>query len=142
MENGQLFIDGNPEAYRSVNRLPLWKDAISKFKSNPIFGAGYGTQYYHEIDKEKRSHPHSVILQFVVETGIVGSTLFLAFIILISKYAIRTYRQIETENGKQIYIFIPFVFFFFLTFANFHFAIHENYFFWYFAGMIAGFDDK
>ena len=137
-----FLINGNPEAYRSVNRLPLWKDALSKFKSNPIFGVGYGTQYYHEIDKKKRSHPHSVILQFVVETGIVGITIFLAFIMLISKYAIRTYRQIETENGKQFYFFIPFAFFFFLTFANFHFAIHENYFFWYFAGMIAGFDSQ
>jgi O-antigen ligase len=135
-----FLINGNPEAYRSVNRLPLWKDALSKFKSNPIFGVGYGTQYYHEIKKEKRSHPHSIILQFLVETGIVGITLFLAFIILIIKYVIRTIRQIETQNGKQIYFFIPFVFFFFLTFASFHFAIHENYFIWYFAGMIAGFD--
>ena len=59
---------------------------------------------------------------------------------LIFNYAVRTFRQIETTNGKQIYFFIPFVVFFFLIFASFHFAIHENYFFWYFAGMIAGFD--
>ncbi len=137
-----FLISGNPEAYRSVNRLPLWKDALSKFKSNPIFGVGYGTQYYHEIFKEKRSHPHSIILQFVAETGIVGITLFFAFIMLTFNYAIRTFRQIETTNGKQIYFFIPFVVFFFLIFSSFHFAIHENYFFWYFAGMIAGFDSQ
>jgi len=135
-----FIIKGDSGAYKSINRLSLWQDAISKFKLNPIFGVGFGTQYFHQIKKEKRSHPHNIILQFLVETGIIGFTLFLAFILFIVNKAIHVYLKIKTEYGKQIFFFFPFAFFFFLIFACFHFAIHENYFFWYFAGMITGYD--
>ena len=137
------YLWNNDEsAYRAVNRFPIWSDALSKFKQNPILGAGYGVTYYHKNPKKNHVHPHNILLQFLAETGIVGFSIFILFIMLVIKKAIRNYKLLGDNEDKLIYVFYPLSFTFFLIFSCSHFAIHENYFFWYFAGIIIGFDTK
>lgn len=131
------------KAYRAVNRLALWKDALVKFKENPISGSGFGgTTYYHEIQKKTRTHPHSIVLQFLVETGLLGFFTFIFFLGLVLRKAWGKYRSISSAEGKFVYMFYLFSFSYFLLFSCFNYAIHENYYFWYFGGMMVGFDTQ
>jgi len=123
-----------------ISRLPIWKAAVEKFTNNPVWGAGLGSDYHDEITNLNYRHPHSVFLQFLAETGILGFGFYVVFITLIIKKAISDYRLIPNSADKLVYLFYPLSFTFFLLFSNFHFAIHENYYFWYFGGIIAGFD--
>lgn len=117
------------ESYKNIVRLPIWNNAITKFKENPFFGVGYGSQYYNEIQNKKHVHPHSVFFQFMAETGIIGLGTFILFITFVFKKAINDYRSLNAKNDKLTYLFYPLSFAFFLLFSCFHFAIHENYFF-------------
>jgi O-antigen ligase len=128
------------ESYKNILRLPIWNNAITKFKEYPLFGAGYGSQYNNEILNIKFVHPHSVFFQFMAETGIIGLGTFILFITFVFKKAINDYRSLIAKKDKLTYLFYPLSFVFFLLFSCFHFAIHENYFFWYFAGIITGFE--
>jgi O-antigen ligase len=134
------ILNNDQESYKKIVRLPIWNSAYSKFKVNPLFGIGYGSEYYNEIIKKKFSHPHSIIFQLLAETGLIGFGIFLLFTIFVLKKAITDYKSLQNTEDKLTYLFYPLSFTFFLLFACFHFAIHENYFFWYFAGMITGFD--
>jgi O-antigen ligase len=134
------LLHGDTQIYKSVNRLPLWHNAIKKIKHNPIFGNGSGIEYTHELKKKRRSHPHNTMLQVMVETGLVGLSIYLTFLFLVFKKMINQYKTIPDRKGKLFYLFFPLSFLFFFLFSFFHYAIHENYFMWYFAGLIAGFD--
>jgi hypothetical protein len=127
-------------AGKIISRLPIWKTAVEKFTNNPVWGAGLSSDYYNEIKNLNFPHPHSVFLQFLAETGILGFGLYAVFITLIIRKTISDYRLIPKRADKLVYLFYPLSFTFFLLFSNFHFAIHENYYFWYFGGIIAGFD--
>jgi O-antigen ligase len=142
---GQTFayiFEKDQEAYKNIVRLPILRDAITKFKANPIFGSGFGSEYYSEVIWKKFTHPHNIILQFLAETGIIGLGAFFLFIISVIRQAICSYRSLRARTDKLTYIFLPLSFVFFLMFSCFHFAIHENYFFWYFAGIIVGFETR
>ena len=133
-------FEDSQTAYGKVNRLPTWRNAISKFMDNPIFGIGYGSEYYNDAGNYIRRHPHSIFLQFLAETGVIGLGTFLVFIGMVFRKAILNYRKLQNSSDKLAYLLYPMSFVFFLLFSFFHFAIHENYFFWYFAGMIVGFE--
>lgn len=135
------LLNNDKSAYRAVNRFPLWKDAFLKFKQKPIEGVGFGATYYHEIRKKTRVHAHNIFLQFLAETGLLGLGPFLLFLILVIKRSIESHKSLK-DNDRLIFIFYPLSFMFFLLFSSTHFAIHENYFLWYFAGMIVGFDTE
>jgi O-antigen ligase len=140
---GQIiaYIHNNEqESYKKIIRLPIWNNAITRFKENPFWGIGYGSEYYNEITNKKFIHPHSVFVQMLAETGLTGFGIFLLLIIFILKKAYVDYKGLQNKEEKLTYTFYPLSFTFFLLFSCFHFAIHENYFFWYFGGLIAGFD--
>lgn len=127
-------------AGKIISRLPIWKAAVEKFTNNPVWGVGLSSDYYDEIKNLNYPHPHSVFLQFLAETGLLGFCLYAVFITLIIKKVISDCRLIPNSADKLVYLFYPLSFTFFLLFSNFHFAIHENYYLWYFGGIIAGFD--
>lgn len=56
-------------------RYRLWDSAISMFKENPVFGAGWWTFYNKSISFDytnRNYHAHNVFLQLLAEGGIVG----------------------------------------------------------------------
>ncbi len=136
------LITKDLNAYKVVNRLPVWKNAFIKFKQNPFWGVGYRATYYHEVYKEYRSHPHNIFLQFLAETGLLGLGVFAFFLVMVTVKAVKKNFCFENAEDKLIYLLFPLSFLYFLLFASFHFAIHENYFLWYFAGMIVGFETQ
>jgi hypothetical protein len=70
----------------SSNRWRWWKEAWHGFTDNPVQGTGAGT--FELVDRIERTtplattEPHSVPLQFLSETGIVGFLLYVAVIVL------------------------------------------------------------
>jgi O-antigen ligase len=134
------IVNKDQMVYKEIVRFPIWHQAVSEFLENPILGGGFGSEYYNEANDQKYAHPHNILLQFLAETGVVGLGVFLVFLLAVIKKAIDSYRRLEIRNDKLIFIFYPSAFAFFLLSSCFHFAIHENYFLWYFAGIITGFN--
>jgi len=64
----------------STNRIALWESTISSLKGNLLFGLG-PQSYYLMPNRIFGVHPHNVILQFLIEWGVVGTLLFLSLLL-------------------------------------------------------------
>ena len=66
----------------SSSRLAIWGDTLSKLNSHWLMGLG-SQAYLFLPDKlaRKTSMPHNMIVQFLVEWGIVGTLLFLTILV-------------------------------------------------------------
>ncbi|MGN6170224.1 MAG: O-antigen ligase family protein [Solirubrobacteraceae bacterium] len=77
----------------SENRWVWWKEAAGAFSDRPVFGWGAGSfpvvHLLYRQDRLSVSQPHSVPLQFLAETGMVGGLLALAAFGLLLAGAIR-----------------------------------------------------
>ncbi len=62
----------------TTGRLDIWETAIAIFKEHPIVGIGWGGfAYYVPEGHENVSNVHNIYLQFLAETGVVGTTLIM-----------------------------------------------------------------
>jgi O-antigen ligase len=120
-------------------RLQIWKDALNKFKKNPALGSGFGISYHDKISGGTWVHPHNIILEILTELGIVGFCIFLMLFGLIFKRAVFIYTQISADN-RMVFLFYPLSLIFFFLYSSLHSDLSTEYFKWYFAGMITGFD--
>ena len=88
---GKLFVSG----------FEIWK-------KNPINGVGVKNfRLECDIQLQNReplhhplcsTHPHNLYLEMLSETGIIGTTLFIAFLILIYKFFLKNITQINIKN--------------------------------------------
>lgn len=73
----------------SVNtRVEHLYHAIEMISDKPIFGFGIGSFGMHNYGVDARAYPHNIILELWSEAGLIGLTLFLAFLLscmLVSK---------------------------------------------------------
>jgi hypothetical protein len=58
---------------------------------------------------------------------------------LIFKRAVSIYKQISADS-RMVFLFYPVSLIFFFLYSSLHSDLSTEYFKWYFAGMIAGFD--
>jgi O-Antigen ligase len=87
----------------SENRWVWWKEAAGAFSDRPLLGWGAGSfPVVHLLYRQNRlsvTQPHSVPLQFLAETGLIGGLLaFLAFALLV---AAASRRVISRPAGSQ-----------------------------------------
>jgi len=87
-----LFNPGHisPSALAGDARWEIWSVCVKAFKASPVLGSGLNTfePAYKalgvEFDPAKFDlpvpHPHNVYLQFLAETGIIGTLIFLTFL--------------------------------------------------------------
>lgn len=76
------------DAVASDGRWDLWHFAWKVFLDTPWFGAGFGEYnaafralgYVPTRDEITISHPHSIYLQFLCESGVVGTVFMLTFL--------------------------------------------------------------
>lgn len=66
-------------------RFKLWTAAVNAFKESPVFGVGIGGML-----KVNGSASHNTYFELLSETGLVGFSLFLLFIISITIHAFKT----------------------------------------------------
>lgn len=87
----------NPSADVTSGRMDMWKWSIEAFLQKPWFGLGTYSFYYIPARFENgfwHDHPHNLIIQCLIEWGIVGTALFLALLLSVGITGIK---QI---NGK------------------------------------------
>ncbi len=120
-------------------RLRIWKDALNKFKKNPVLGSGFGISYHDKISGMTWVHPHNIILEILTEIGIVGFCIFLILFGLIFAKAFLIFKQISGTD-RLTFFFYPLSLLFFFIYSSLHTDLSTEYFKWYFAGIIAGFD--
>ena len=121
-------------------RLQIWKDALNKFKKNPVLGSGFGISYHDTISNQTWVHPHNIILEILTELGIVGFCIFLILFGLIFAKAFFLLFQQTSGTDRLTFFFYPLSLLFFFLFSSLHTDLSTEYFKWYFAGIIAGFD--
>ena len=83
----------------SNNRLAWWREALDIFAADPLEGAGANTfevarKRYRETASAV-SEPHSVPLQFLAGTGLVGLALFLALVAAAGAAAVGALRRLD-----------------------------------------------
>ena len=140
VENITKNLISNESSTENVNiRLKIWKDALNKFNMNPVLGAGFGISYHVKSRAKTWVHPHNIILEILTELGIVGFCIFLLLFGLIFKRAVSIYKQISADN-RMVFLFYPLSLIFFFLYSSLHTDLSTEYFKWYFAGMITGFD--
>ena len=77
---GRLGILVDRDAFVSdenyVDRVKKISEAMSRFYDRPVFGVGLGGF----SETGERAYPHNLIVELLLETGLLGSSLFLMFI--------------------------------------------------------------
>jgi O-antigen ligase len=130
----------NDSATHNVDiRLPIWKDALNKFKKNPALGSGFGISYHDKFSGGTWVHPHNIFLEILTELGIVGACIFLILFGLIFRKVCLILNKIIRAD-RIIFLFYPLSLIFFFLYSFLHTDLSTEYFKWYFAGIIAGFD--
>ena len=135
----RYVISNDSDAYNSTVRIRIWKTALDKFKKNPVLGSGFGISYPDKISGINFVHPHNIILELLAETGLVGFGVFAILFGLIFKRAFLIYRQLAIDN-RMTFLFYPLSLLLFFLYSSLHTDLSTEYFKWYFAGLIAGFD--
>ncbi|MFA5072421.1 MAG: O-antigen ligase family protein [Nitrospirota bacterium] len=88
------------------NRVELWKGALLMFKQSPFTGIGSGDfevtikKYIAEKkirNIEAKGHAHSIYFQIVATRGLIGISIFIAFLVSLLLWGSR-----EIKNGNQI----------------------------------------
>jgi len=120
-------------------RFRIWKDALNKFKKNPVLGSGFGISYHDKISGKTWVHPHNIIIEILAELGIVGLCIFLILFGLIFVKAFLIFKHISKAD-RLTFFFYPLSLLFFFIYSSLHTDLSTEYFKWYFAGMITGFD--
>jgi O-antigen ligase len=132
-------ISADPSSDNSVPRIRIWKEAILKFKKNPAWGSGFGISYYDSVLDSHWVHPHNIILEILTEIGIMGFCNFLLLFGLIFAKAFLIFKQ-TSGTDRLTFFFYPLSLLFFFIYSSLHTDLSTEYFKWYFAGIITGFD--
>jgi tetratricopeptide (TPR) repeat protein len=89
----------------SENRWGWWKEAVGAFAARPLGGWGAGAfgvvHLLYRRDTLSVQQPHSVPLQFLVETGVIGAALAMASLAALLAAAARAVRS-TGERGRLV----------------------------------------
>jgi O-antigen ligase len=66
-----------------ISRIDAWKSAWSMIKEKPVFGWGLGGYKTETAPNNWIKYPHNIFLEIQVELGIIGTLLFLFYLIKI-----------------------------------------------------------
>lgn len=104
-------------------RLLIWIVALNTFINHPILGVGY--QMFSEVSYNYNILPeylfeiyvnkldaHTTYLNFLVETGLIGLTSFLTYVILIFRLSYKSLRMAQTKYEKDNSIILVILVFF------------------------------
>lgn len=94
----------NFQQHSVLERITFYKDAMKVVKDYPVLGAGGGA--WAALYEKYQNNPytsrqaHNFFLQYLVEVGILGFIVFMAFLIFIFYKYIRGYIR-ENEEGRE-----------------------------------------
>ncbi|KQY91999.1 polymerase [Paenibacillus sp. Root52] len=101
----------NLQQHSVLERITFYKDAAKVIADYPMIGAGGGA--WSALYEKYQNNPyvsaqaHNFFMQYIVEVGILGFVIFMAFILYIFYQFIRSYiRKDETERESYFLFFI------------------------------------
>lgn len=105
----QRFLRISPENSVSLTRMDYFSIAIKNFIKKPLIGFGTGSYGFLFAHKDVRSYPHNIILEIMVELGMIGliliTPLFLNSLIKINNI-LKIYSRNDTLKATYcLYIF-------------------------------------
>ncbi len=77
--------------HSAASRLGLWEEAMKTFDGDPVFGTGFNTYAYQE-NYEGYQDTHNMYVKVLVETGVVGISIFLLLLWKMYRAGWRLYR--------------------------------------------------
>lgn len=104
---GRLMADTSGVDEYSSGRLALWGHALELWQSAPLFGIGWGGFRYEWMDGGTQVvsvGAHNVLLQLLAETGILGTSVFVAIyaLCLVGSIAdLKAVRQMDSLAGRR-----------------------------------------
>lgn len=101
----------NFQQHSVLERITFYKDATKLFADYPIIGAGGGawTTLYEKYQNNPyvSAQAHNFFMQYLVEVGIIGFVIFMAFILFVFYQYVRAYvRRSEEERESHFVYFI------------------------------------
>ncbi|WP_028543996.1 O-antigen ligase family protein [Paenibacillus taiwanensis] len=109
-ENVQTRLENINFGQHSVlERLTFYKDAVKVVADYPVIGAGGGgwsalyEQYQNNPYTSRQAH--NFFLQYVIETGILGFTIFMAFVLYIFYQYVRSYKRADIEKRESYFMY-------------------------------------
>ncbi len=83
-----FFTDGGS------GRLEIWSNAFDTFRSNPVLGIGINSIREYNLENYSRGvYVHNSLIEVLVETGIIGFSLYMVFWILLLKAAYSLFKK-------------------------------------------------
>ena len=87
-------------------RIELWREALNIFLEHPIIGIGWGGFSGYVSDNYRSLHGnvfnvHNIYLQFLAETGIIGTLVIVSSLLWITHYAIRQMLWLRNINEER-----------------------------------------
>ncbi|GIP60264.1 O-antigen ligase family protein [Paenibacillus woosongensis] len=111
---GERLENINFQQHSVLERLTFYKDALKVMKDYPVIGAGGGA--WAALYEKYQNNPylsrqaHSFIMQYLVEVGILGFAVFMAFILFIFYKYIKGYIRSSEEQRESHFIYFILVF--------------------------------
>lgn len=85
------------------DRIAIWKATLQMIKEHPILGIGTGSfQYTYEVKDVTYRYPHNIVLEVMVEQGIPGTVLWLAFYLTVLHFAFHGFWRKPQANGLYL----------------------------------------
>lgn len=89
----QQMLTGSTDSIFSI-RTNLWEYAMDGFKQNPLLGMGEGW-----FEGRYHRYPHNILMEILVNTGLVGIGLFVVALIVSIRYVVR-------EKNSDLKVFL------------------------------------
>ncbi|MEC0330841.1 O-antigen ligase family protein [Paenibacillus macerans] len=111
---GERLENLNLQQHSFLERMTFYKDAVKVLKDYPIIGAGGGA--WASIFEKYQNNPyssrqaHSFVMQYLVETGLLGFIIFVAFLIFIFYKYIRGYIKAGEQERDSYFAYFILVF--------------------------------
>lgn len=98
----------------NLERINRWVAAYNMFQANPVFGVGFGNYLFKYQDyrdyrfttpiSDMFAQAHSEYFQHLAETGLVGITAWLLFILILFIGGLKTYNKITNHFVQSVLI--------------------------------------
>ncbi len=91
-----------------LERLAHWQAGLAMFGDAPWLGVGIGnygvayTSYHQPYWYDALGHAHNVFINFLAETGVLGTAAFLAFWMAVAAGSVRTLRSAPSAYGRAL----------------------------------------
>lgn len=110
LSNVEFIVEIIEKRMRTSNtgsgRFEIWTNGLSLFYDNCFIGIGiYNFQYYNNLIFNDGHYMHNTHLEMLVESGIIGFTLYFLFLLLLLIELVK----LSLKNNKYIYLLFSYI---------------------------------